>query len=190
MSMRPDPRTIREGKGGSFRPARPKPSCAQRREPKPGPAAERMPRTNRPVYTLMNGAGGSATQVKRSGAELLAAAATTQPQNLATSRGGLAREETVATLAHEIAGLECPLHLLPRNRSGAHPGCRPPRHDKPTPHDKRREAHMCEPLGQAIMRVKQARTLGPGDLAASFPSSCRMPLARSSVSTTGQDAGT
>jgi hypothetical protein len=45
-------------------------------------------------------------------AEVLAAASATRAQDLATTRGSLTREETVATGAHEVRGLECPLHRI------------------------------------------------------------------------------
>lgn len=44
--------------------------------------------------------------------ELLATAATARAEKLATTDGGLACEETMATLAHKIAGLESPLHSI------------------------------------------------------------------------------
>ena len=42
----------------------------------------------------------------------LATALTTSAQNLTAARCCLAGEETVATSAHEIAWLECPLHIV------------------------------------------------------------------------------
>ena len=45
-------------------------------------------------------------------AELLAAAGAAGAEHLAATGGRLAREKTVATGAHEIAGLERPLHII------------------------------------------------------------------------------
>lgn len=46
------------------------------------------------------------------GGQLLATATTTRAKELATADGRLARKKAVATLAHEIAGLESPLHCI------------------------------------------------------------------------------
>lgn len=48
----------------------------------------------------------------RLGAELLATASAAGTQDLAATGGRLAGEETVAAGAHEIAGLERPLHRI------------------------------------------------------------------------------
>lgn len=53
-----------------------------------------------------------APEARKLRAELLAATLAAGGENLATARGRLAREETVATGAHEIAGLESPLHNI------------------------------------------------------------------------------
>jgi hypothetical protein len=45
-------------------------------------------------------------------AELLATTGATSAQNLAATGSRLAREETVTTGTHEIAGLERPLHII------------------------------------------------------------------------------
>ena len=44
--------------------------------------------------------------------KVLATTRTTRAQDLATARGLLASKETVATRTHEIARLECPLHII------------------------------------------------------------------------------
>lgn len=47
-----------------------------------------------------------------SGAEILATAIAARAQNLASARRSLACKKTVATLAHQIARLESPLHVI------------------------------------------------------------------------------
>lgn len=47
-----------------------------------------------------------------SGGQLLATAATARAQQLATTHSRFTRKEAMAALAHEIAGLESPLHFV------------------------------------------------------------------------------
>ena len=47
-----------------------------------------------------------------SGGQLLAPAAATRAQKLATTHGRFTRKKAMAALAHEIAGLESPLHFV------------------------------------------------------------------------------
>ena len=54
----------------------------------------------------------AARPVSHLGAEVLAAARTAGTENLAAARSSLAGEETVATGAHEVRGLESPLHRM------------------------------------------------------------------------------
>ena len=60
-------------------------------------------------------------------AKVFAATIAACTQNLATTRSGLASEEAMTALTHEIAGRECPLHIILKITNGAHKrGCETP----------------------------------------------------------------
>ena len=83
-------------------------SNARKREraPKREPAALQPQRLHQPV---MHSAKALRQELRR---QRLATATTASTNDLAAARGCLAREETVPTGTHEIAGLESPLHII------------------------------------------------------------------------------